>query len=111
MKLYAENLCEGQKYQYIFKTKGGIRKKNAKLLETSLLKNYGKLSSFDKLATIVFLTNLLPISGWLLYQQGLIMFFCWQQIGAFQLLVFWNKIPKYLGDPKYFRSLFQKTSN
>ena len=45
MKLYAENLCEGQKYQYIFKTKGGIRKKNAKLLETSLLKNYGKLSS------------------------------------------------------------------
>ena len=53
MKLYAENLCEGQKYQYIFKTKGnletlgGIHKKNATLLETSLVENYGKLSSLS----------------------------------------------------------------
>ena len=50
MKLYAENFREGQKYQYIFKTKRvydletlrGIHKKNATLLETLLLKNYGK---------------------------------------------------------------------
>ena len=49
MKLYAENLREGQKNQYIFKTRthnletlASIHKKNATLLETSLLKNCGK---------------------------------------------------------------------
>ena len=55
MKLYAENFCEGQKYQYIFKTKRvydletlrGIHKKNAALLETLLLKNYGKRFSLS----------------------------------------------------------------
>ena len=49
MKLYAENLREGQKYQYIFKTRthnletlASILKKNATLLETSFLQNFGK---------------------------------------------------------------------
>ena len=44
MKLYAENLREGEKYQYIFKTRthnletlASIPKKNATLLETSFL--------------------------------------------------------------------------
>ena len=51
MKLYAENLREGQKNQYIFKTRtynletlASIYKKNATLLANSLLKNCGKLS-------------------------------------------------------------------
>ena len=52
MKLYAENFREEQKLnQYIFKTRthnlgtlASIHKKNATLLETSLLKNCGKLS-------------------------------------------------------------------
>ena len=49
MKLYVENLREGQKNQHIFKTRtpkletlGSFHKKNAGLLETSLLKNCGK---------------------------------------------------------------------
>ena len=52
--LYAENLTEGQKNQYIFKkrthnleTLGGIHKKNATLLKTSLLNNFGKVSSLS----------------------------------------------------------------
>ena len=50
MKLYAENLCEKGKNQYIFRKKGGITlggiyKKNATVLEISLLKNCKKLSS------------------------------------------------------------------
>ena len=44
-----------------------------------------------------FLLNLLPISDWLLYQQGLIMLLCWQQICAFQLLLFWYEIPPIFG--------------
>ena len=49
MKLYAENLREAQKIQYVFKTTthpletlASIYKKNATLLETSLLNNCGK---------------------------------------------------------------------
>ena len=49
MKFYGENLREGQKNQYIFKTKthnleilASIHKKNATLLETSLQENCGK---------------------------------------------------------------------
>ena len=45
-----------------------------------------------------FLLNSLPISDWLLYQQGLIMLICWQQICAFQLLIFWYKLPQFLGN-------------
>ena len=53
MNLYGENLREGKKSIH-FQNKrahnlenlGGIHKKNATLLETSLLKNYGKLSFF-----------------------------------------------------------------
>ena len=55
MKLYAENLREGQKSQYIFKTRthyletlASIHKTNATLLETSLLKNCGELSSLSR---------------------------------------------------------------
>ena len=53
------------------------------------------------------LLNSLLISDWLFSQQSLIMLFCWQQIGAFQLLLFWNKLPKCLGGklesfPKFF---------
>ena len=44
-----------------------------------------------------FLLNLLPIFDWLLYQQGLIMLPCWQQICAFQLLLFWYKLAQFLG--------------
>ena len=54
MKLYAENLREGQKSQDILKTRthnletlASIHKKNATLLETSLLKNCGKPSSLS----------------------------------------------------------------
>ena len=50
MKLYTENLHEGQKNQYIFKTRthnletlASIHKKNVTLLESSLLKNCGKV--------------------------------------------------------------------
>ena len=51
MKIYAENLCEEQKKSIHFQIKrahnietlAGIHKKNATLLETSLLKNCGKL--------------------------------------------------------------------
>ena len=49
MKLYVENLREGQKNQHIFKTRthnletlGSFHKKNARLLETSLRKTCGK---------------------------------------------------------------------
>ena len=49
MKLYSENLREVQKNQYIFKTRAhnletlvSIHKKNATLLETSLLRNCEK---------------------------------------------------------------------
>ena len=49
MKLYAENFREGQKSQYIFKTRthnlenlASIHEKSATLLETPLLKNCGK---------------------------------------------------------------------
>ena len=50
MKLYAENLREGQKKLIHFQNKrdhnletlGGVYKKNATLLETPLLKNCGK---------------------------------------------------------------------
>ena len=45
-----------------------------------------------------FLLNLLPISDWLLYQQGLIMFPCYEQISAFQWLLFWYKLAQFLGD-------------
>ena len=53
MKLYAENPRGGQKKSIHFQNKRahnletlrGIHKKNATLLETSLLKNYGKRSS------------------------------------------------------------------
>ena len=45
-----------------------------------------------------FLLNSLPFCDWLLYQQGLIMLLCWQQICAFQLLLFWYKLPQFLGD-------------
>ena len=56
MKLCEENLREGgnintfQKKGLIahnLETLGGIRKENATLLETSLLKNYGKLSNLS----------------------------------------------------------------
>ena len=47
---------------------------------------------------IWFLLNFLPISDWLLYQQCLIMLPCWQQICAFQLLLFWCKIAQFLSD-------------
>ena len=40
-----------------------------------------------------FLLNLLPISDWLLYQQGLIMLFCWQKTCPFFCYFFWYKIP------------------
>ena len=40
-----------------------------------------------------FLLNLL------LYEQGLVgMLLYWQQISAFQLLIFWYKLPQSLGD-------------
>ena len=49
MKLYAENLLEGQKNQYIFKTRthnletlASIYKKSATPLQTSLLRNCEK---------------------------------------------------------------------
>ena len=49
MKLYVESLLEEQKNQNIFETRThnletrtSIHKKNARLLETSLLKNCGK---------------------------------------------------------------------
>ena len=52
MELYAENLCQGEKSIHFenkrahnLETLEGIHKKNAKPLETSLLKNYGKVSS------------------------------------------------------------------
>ena len=45
-----------------------------------------------------FLLNLLPISDWLLYQQGLVMLPCWQQICAFQFPLFWYKLAQVLGD-------------
>ena len=55
MKLYAENLREGQKNQYIFKTRthnletlASIHKKNATLLETSLPKNCGTEVATEK---------------------------------------------------------------
>ena len=54
MKLYAENHREGEKSMhfqnkraYNLEILGGIHKKNATLLETSLLKNYGTLSSLS----------------------------------------------------------------
>ena len=55
MKLYGENLPEGQKHsQNIFKTRThnqetvtSIHKKNPTLLETSLSKNCGTLSSLS----------------------------------------------------------------
>ena len=43
------------------------------------------------------LLTLLPKSDCLLYQLGLIMFFCWQQIYAFQWLHFWYKLPQFCG--------------
>ena len=55
MTLYAENLREGQENQYILKTRthnletlASIYKKNATLLEASLLRNCGKLSSLSR---------------------------------------------------------------
>ena len=45
-----------------------------------------------------FLLNSLPNSDWLLYQQGLIMLLCSQQIYAFQLLLFCYKLSQFLGD-------------
>ena len=54
-----------------------------------------------------FLLNLPPTSDWLLYQQGLIMLICWQQICTFQLLIFWYKLPQFLGSkPKCFPQFF-----
>ena len=55
-----------------------------------------------------FLPNSLPISDWLHYQQGLSMLLCWQQICAFQLLLFWYKLLQFLGGklesfPQFFR--------
>ena len=54
MKLYAENLCGGRKSIHFqnkkahdLETIGGIHKKNATLSETSLLKNFEKLSSLS----------------------------------------------------------------
>ena len=55
MKLYAENHLEGQKKSIHFQNQRahnletfvGIHKKNSTLLETSLLKNCWKLSSFS----------------------------------------------------------------
>ena len=44
-----------------------------------------------------FLINWLPICDWLLYQQSLIMILCWQQICAFQWLLFCQKVPQFLG--------------
>ena len=44
-----------------------------------------------------FLFNSLPICDWLLYQQGLIMLLCWQQIWAFQLVIFWYTTPPIFG--------------
>ena len=43
------------------------------------------------------LLNLLPISDWLLYQQRPITLLFCRQIGAFQLLLFWNKLRKFVG--------------
>ena len=62
MKLYAENLREGQKKQYILKTRthnletlASIYRKNATLLGTSLLKNCGKfLVSHPKIGGILY---------------------------------------------------------
>ena len=52
MKLYLENLREGKKsirfqnkMTYNLETLGGFHERNGTLLETSLLKNYGKLYS------------------------------------------------------------------
>ena len=54
MNLYEENLREGKKSIHLqnkrthnLENLEGIHKKNATLLETSLLKNYGKLSSLS----------------------------------------------------------------
>ena len=54
MELYAENLCQEKKSIHFenkrahnLETLEGIHKKNAALLKTSLLKNYGKLSSLS----------------------------------------------------------------
>ena len=52
MKLYAENLHEGKKSVHFqnkrahnLETLAGIHKQNDTLLETSILRNYGKISS------------------------------------------------------------------
>ena len=54
MKLHAESLREGEKSIHFqnkmahnIETLGNFHKKNVTLLETSLLKNYGKLSSLS----------------------------------------------------------------
>ena len=54
MELYAEKLCQGEKSIHFvnkrahnLETLEGIHKKNAKPLETSLLKNYGKVCSLS----------------------------------------------------------------
>ena len=41
--------------------------------------------------------NLVPISDWLLYQKGLIILPCWQQICTFQLLLFRYNLDEFLG--------------
>ena len=41
--------------------------------------------------------NLVPISDWLLYQKGLIILPCWQQICTFQLLLFRYNLAEFLG--------------
>ena len=43
-----------------------------------------------------FLLNLVPVSDWLLHQQGLVMLPCWQQICALRLPPFWYKISHFL---------------
>ena len=48
--------------------------------------------------TMWFLLNSLLNSDWLLYQQGLIMLLCWEQICAFRFLLFWYKLPQLLDD-------------
>ena len=72
-----------------------------KFLKTNLKSNADLLlpsASRFLLNGHVALANSLTISDWLFFQQSLIILLCWQQIGAFHLLLFWNKLPKFLGD-------------